>query len=1499
MEIDKADLRNPAALAFSTRANAFHMLEARSQHLPTPANTDFIKLTPFAHRAGSARIAAALQNTNDVAFDNQAHRLLILQASANKLLEVGEDANGDLDPATLTRYDASPFGLQNPQGMSVDPQSGDLFVLDAAGPRLVRVKPGPDGSFTNAIISTINLQSSGLTDVRGLAFDSASGHLHVVDPAEQKLYELTQAGEVVASRDLSPFNLGNPQGMVFAPTTDQTDDPASTSLFVADQGSTTAQSEGQMVELSLAEAPAAATADFTSSLVKTTNMAVAPFSPPSPDPSGLTYLPNTNRLMMVDGEVDETVSGVTHFQGANVWEMTLGGGVVRTANISPVAPTVVPMTREPTGVTWNPANGHYYVTDDDAQRVYDLNPGADGLIGTADDTWTFFSTLGANNGDPEGIAFDTWHNRLFVSDGVNMEVYQYTTAGSLVGQFDVAQYGVSDPESVEFNTNSGTLYVLSNVGNPLIAETTTSGALVQTIDVSVANALAPAGLAYAPASNGSGVKRFYVVDRGIDNNSDPNIIDGKMFELTAPSSITPGNQPPTVGAGPDQTVTLPANAILDGTVTDDGLPNPPGVVTTTWSQVSGPGLVTFGNANAVDTTASFSTAGGYVLRLTASDGELSSSDDIAVTVAGIGGSTTIEVRVAASSDDAEESATGSVSLTSSDLELVFDGSNQTVGMRFNGVAIPRGAPILNAYVQFKADEVQSEATSLTIQGQAVDNAPTFVASSQNVSSRPRTVASAGWSPAAWTTANEVGPNQQTPNLAAVIQEIVNRPGWAGGNSLVIIITGTGHRTARAYDGEPGGAPLLHVEYGPTASNTPTATATPTSTPTPTLTPTPTPTATATATSTSTSTATNTPTATLTRTATATATPTATATATSTSTSTATNTPTTTLTSTATATATITPTLTATATATSTPTPTLTPTPTATLTGTATATATPTDTPTITPTVTLTHTATATPTHTATATSTPTPTLTLTPTTTSTSTATTTLTPTVTTTPLPTDTPTATATNTALMTDTPTSTPTVTIPPTDTPTVTATNTALPTDTPTSTPTATVTSTPTPTATNTPTATATNTSLPMATVEVRVAASSDDAEESATGSVSLTSSDLELVFDGSNQTVGMRFNVVAIPQGAQILNAYVQFKVDEVQSEATSLTIQGQAVDNAPTFVASSQNVSSRPRTAASAGWSPAAWTTANEVGPNQQTPNLAAVIQEIVNRPGWAGGNSLVIIITGTGHRTARAYDGEAAGAPLLHVEYGPASSNTPTPTSTPTLTLTPTITSTVTPTFTPSVTNTPSPDPIFADGFESGNLSAWSSATTDGGNLSVSTTAALVGSQGMQALINDNNSIYVTDDQPAAEPRYRARFYFDPNTITMTNGNAHYIFYGRNAAGTVVVRVEFRRSVSQYQIRASLRNDSTTFTSTAWFTITDAPHPIEFDWQASTAAGANNGGLTLWIDGVQMANVTGIDNDTRRIDNVRLGAVAGIDTGTRGTYYFDAFESRRQTYIGP
>jgi K319L-like, PKD domain len=90
------------------------------------------------------------------------------------------------------------------------------------------------------------------------------------------------------------------------------------------------------------------------------------------------------------------------------------------------------------------------------------------------------------------------------------------------------------------------------------------------------------------------------------------------------------NQAPVVNAGPDQNITLPELANLSGAVTDTDGPLATPVVS--WSLVSGPGSVSFGNAASTNTTASFSAAGTYVLRLTASDGQLQSFSDITITV---------------------------------------------------------------------------------------------------------------------------------------------------------------------------------------------------------------------------------------------------------------------------------------------------------------------------------------------------------------------------------------------------------------------------------------------------------------------------------------------------------------------------------------------------------------------------------------------------------------------------------------------------------------------------------------------------------------------------------------------------------------------------------------------------------------------------------------------------------------------------------------------------
>jgi hypothetical protein len=272
---------------------------------------------------------------------------------------------------------------------------------------------------------------------------------------------------------------------------------------------------------------------------------------------------------------------------------------------------------------------------------------------------------------------------------------------------------------------------------------------------------------------------------------------------------TVSNHAPVVNAGPDQTIKLPAQATMQGSVTDDGLPNPPATVTDTWSQVSGPGIATFTDASSPTTTVSFDTGGTYVLRLTGDDTALQASDNVTVTVLPEGLST-LTVPIAASADDAEQSG-GTVALANVVLKIVNRaGVNQTVGLRFAGLSIPQGATIQDAYIQFQCNTKTIGAASLTIEGQAADNPVTFAKITNNISSRPRTTANVAWVPAPWATVGEHGSDQQTADLSSVMQELVNRAGWASGNAMVFIFTGTGARTAESFNGTF--APVLHVDY---------------------------------------------------------------------------------------------------------------------------------------------------------------------------------------------------------------------------------------------------------------------------------------------------------------------------------------------------------------------------------------------------------------------------------------------------------------------------------------------------------------------------------------------------------------------------------------------------------------------------------------------------------------------------------------------------------------
>ncbi len=254
----------------------------------------------------------------------------------------------------------------------------------------------------------------------------------------------------------------------------------------------------------------------------------------------------------------------------------------------------------------------------------------------------------------------------------------------------------------------------------------------------------------------------------------------------------------------------------------------------------------------------------------------------------------------------------------------------------------------------------------------------------------------------------------------------------------------------------------------------------------------------------------------------------------------------------------------------------------------------------------------------------------------------------------------------------------------------------------------------------------------------------------------------------------------------------------------------------------------------------------------------------------------------------------ATNTPTDTPTLGPTPTDTPTPTNTPvpTDTPTPTNTSTPAPTFTPTPTSAVT-DVIFKNGFESGNFSAWNASVTNGGNLSVSPNAALVGSNGMQATFTNTTSMYVRDDSPLAETRYRARFYFDPNSISMASGNYVYLLQGHDTSNQVILFIQFNRSSTSYQLRARAYDSGlANYVNTPYVNITDAMHTVEVDW-------GNDGHLTFWIDGVQQANLTGINNSLYKMESIRLGAPFMSASATSGSYYIDEFESRKQTYIGP
>ncbi len=114
--------------------------------------------------------------------------------------------------------------------------------------------------------------------------------------------------------------------------------------------------------------------------------------------------------------------------------------------------------------------------------------------------------------------------------------------------------------------------------------------------------------------------------------------------------------------------------------------------------------------------------------------------------------------------------------------------------------------------------------------------------------------------------------------------------------------------------------------------------------------------------------------------------------------------------------------------------------------------------------------------------------------------------------------------------------------------------------------------------------------------------------------------------------------------------MQLNCKETANDDMLSTLYAHDADS-PSDFSSDATLNERTRTAASTSWS------ANNTGLGWQTsPSIVAVIQEIVDRGGWASGNALVTLaIVATSNPTksfvAESYDSNSSLAPKLDIDY--------------------------------------------------------------------------------------------------------------------------------------------------------------------------------------------------------------------------------------------------------
>ena len=169
--------------------------------------------------------------------------------------------------------------------------------------------------------------------------------------------------------------------------------------------------------------------------------------------------------------------------------------------------------------------------------------------------------------------------------------------------------------------------------------------------------------------------------------------------------------------------------------------------------------------------------------------------------------------------------------------------------------------------------------------------------------------------------------------------------------------------------------------------------------------------------------------------------------------------------------------------------------------------------------------------------------------------------------------------------------------------------------------------------------------MSNYSATITASSDDARE-VSGTVTLNTA--TITFQTNTTYGGLRFTNLTIPQGSTINTATLTVTVSSGTFDDPNLTIRANDIDDATTFTTTGSDISGRTTTTAATTWA------ASSIGVGAKTsPSIVTIIQEIIDRPGWASGNNLALILKSNNSDPFRynAYDNGSADYATLDIDY--------------------------------------------------------------------------------------------------------------------------------------------------------------------------------------------------------------------------------------------------------